>query len=229
MRSRRSAWYWRRWGGTVTSCRDYHSLLGMHALGRLPEAEMATLLAHTDGCPGCRAELESLDQVAVALGHANPDRVAAAPAPPPWLRDSVMTAVGVRHQRRRRHRRMLAWTGGLATVAASAAVAATVLLSGAGAHTVTYGARGMQISAELAARQWGTAVNLKVSGLENGQRYLVWLERGDGSRVPAGSFTSRGMGLTMELSAAVQGDDAVALGLSTVPGGPAVLRAPISH
>ncbi|MER6942947.1 zf-HC2 domain-containing protein [Nonomuraea sp. NPDC000554] len=213
----------------MTSCRDYHSLLGMHALGRLPDAELATLLAHTDGCPGCRAELDSLDQVAGALGHANPDRVASSPAPPPWLRDSVVTAVGVQHLRRRRRRRLLAWTGGLATAAASAAIIATVLVSGAGGHTVSYGAQGMQISAELDARQWGTAVNLKVSGLDNGQRYLVWLERGDGSRVPAGSFTARGMGLTMELSAAVQGDDTVALGLSTVPGGPAVLRAPISR
>lgn len=213
----------------MTNCRDYHSLLGMHVLGRLPEAETAPLLAHTDGCPACRAELESLDQVAGALGHANPDRVASPPSPPPWLADSVVTAVGVRDSRRRRRRRLLAWTGGLTAAAASAAVVGTVLLSGAGAHTVTYGARGMQISAELDARQWGTAVNLKVSGLENGQRYLVWLERADGSRVPAGSFTARGTGSAMELSAAVQGDDAVALGLSTVPGGPAVLRAPISR
>ncbi|MGW5682161.1 anti-sigma factor family protein [Nonomuraea sp. NPDC003754] len=212
----------------MTSCRDYHALLGMHALGRLPEAELATLLAHTDGCPACRAELASLDQVAGALGHANPDRVAALPTPPPWLRDSVVAAVGVRHLNRRRRRRLLAWSGGLMTAAASAAVVVTVLVSGAGGHTVTYGARGMQITAELAARQWGTAVNLQVSGLDNGQRYLVWLERADGSRVPAGSFTARGAGATMELSAAVQGDDAVALGLSTVPGGPAVLRAPIS-
>ncbi|MFF5213600.1 hypothetical protein [Streptosporangium sp. NPDC000396] len=72
-------------------------------------------------------------------------------------------------------------------------------------------------------------MDLSVSGLTIGQCYLVWLEHRDGSQIPAGSFTARGKGLTMELSAAVQGDEAVALGLSTAPGGPAVLRAPISR
>ncbi|MGV9779319.1 anti-sigma factor family protein, partial [Streptosporangium sp. NPDC003464] len=66
----------------MISCRDYQSLLGMHALGRLPKTETATLLAHADGCPGCRAELDGLRAVAGALGHADPDRVSRLPAPP---------------------------------------------------------------------------------------------------------------------------------------------------
>ncbi len=198
----------------------------MYALGRLPESETAALLAHADGCPGCRAELDGLRAVAGALGHADPDRVSLPPAPPPWLRESVLTAVGARHARRRLRR--LAWAGGLAA-AAIAGVALLAGLSGTDRPMVTYGSGGMRVSAQLDARQWGTAVDLSVSGLTTGQRYLVWLEHRDGSRIPAGSFTARGMGLTMELSAAVQGDEAVALGLSTVPGGPAVLRAPISR
>ncbi|MDP9869715.1 anti-sigma factor RsiW [Streptosporangium brasiliense] len=199
----------------------------MHALGRLPKTETATLLAHADGCPGCRAELDGLRAMAGALGHADPDRVSRLPAPPPWLRESVLTAVGTRHARRRRRR--LAWAGGLAAAAAIAGVTLLSGLSGTDRPTVAYGSGGMRVSAELDARQWGTAVDLSVSGLTTGQRYLVWLEHRDGSRIPAGSFTARGMGLTMELSAAVQGDEVVALGLSTVPGGPAVLRALISR
>ncbi|MFI6604314.1 zf-HC2 domain-containing protein [Nonomuraea sp. NPDC050536] len=213
----------------MISCRDYQPLLGMHALGRLPEVETVALFAHADGCHGCRAELDGLRAVAGALGHADPARVSPPPAPPPWLRESVLTAVGTRHAHRRRRR--LAWAGGLV----AAAIAVVTLLSGLSGvfntdrPIVAYGSGGMRVSAELDVRPWGTAVDLSVSGLTTGQRYLVWLENRDGSRIPAGSFTARGMGLTMELSAAVQDDEAVALGLSTVPGGPAVLRAPISR
>ncbi|WP_433251895.1 anti-sigma factor family protein [Streptosporangium sp. CA-135522] len=209
----------------VSNCRDYQALLGMHALGRLPEDEVTALTAHADGCPSCRADLDALREVAGALGHADPDRVPRPPAPPPWLRDSVLTAVDVRRRRRRRLSRF----GGLAAAVLAGVVTTAVLISGTDGSTVAYSSRDVRLSAELDDRPWGTAVNLTVSGLENDRRYLVWLERRDGSRVPAGSFTARGMGLTMELSAAVPDGDTVALGLSTVPGGPAVLRAPISR
>ena len=68
------------------SCREWRSALGAHALGDLPAAERAGLEAHLEGCPGCRAEAESLATIGGLLPLDDPARFESpAPRPSPRL------------------------------------------------------------------------------------------------------------------------------------------------
>jgi hypothetical protein len=76
----------------------------------------------------------------------------------------------------------------------------------------------------LEERSWGTEIHLRAEGFTPGQQYNVWLERADGSRVGAGTFT----GVThppvvVTLSSALAESHAVAIGISQ-PDGTLVMR-----
>jgi hypothetical protein len=208
-------------------------MLGMAALGRLPEAEALAARAHLDGCRSCTAELRTLRATAERLGRADPDRVGEdPPVPPARLGEAVLSGVAV--ARRRARRRVVAVGTGVGTGIA-AAVAGVLLLTPvldapARPHPqVAYSSAATQATAYLTDHTWGTSLRLDVSGLPAGERYLVWLERQDGSRVPAGSFTALGdRNVSVELTAGMPRQGVVALGLSTVPGGPPVLRVPVT-
>ena len=73
-------------------------------------------------------------------------------------------------------------------------------------------------------KTWGTEIHLRARGFIPGQQYNVWLERADGSRVGAGTFT----GVThppviVTLSSALSESHAVAIGISQ-PDGTMVMR-----
>jgi hypothetical protein len=73
--------------------------------------------------------------------------------------------------------------------------------------------------ATLQAQSWGTQISLDVEGFTPGERYGVWLERADGSRVGAGTFTGvRNTQITVALSSALASSEAVAIGISEVEG-----------
>ena len=54
------------------ACRERRESLGAYALDQLPPDERAGLEAHLEGCPGCRAEADSLLSVSRLLPHADP-------------------------------------------------------------------------------------------------------------------------------------------------------------
>ncbi|MDI2128241.1 zf-HC2 domain-containing protein [Yinghuangia seranimata] len=221
----------RRTGGE-RPCAAMRPMIGMAALDRLPAAEAAALRAHLDGCRACTAELRGLSSTARLLYGADPERLdEPSPAPPIGLADSVLAQVGAARRTARRRTITIA-TGAALGLAASVAAALLVFSSvhdPAGRRPdVAYSAGPTQATAELTDHSWGTGLRLTVSGLGDGERYLAWLERADGTRVPAGSFTAQGTRqVTVDLSAAMRADGAVALGLSTAPGGPPVLYAPV--
>jgi anti-sigma-K factor RskA len=73
-------------------------------------------------------------------------------------------------------------------------------------------------------KTWGTEIRLQARGFTPGQQYNVWLERADGTRVGAGTFT----GVThppviVTLSSALAESHAVAIGISQ-PDGTMVMR-----
>lgn len=209
--------------------------LGMYALDRLEPAAAVALQAHLDGCPDCRSELRELRGVARALRRADPERVDDQPAgPPPALRTAVFTAV---EQERRRKR-------SVRTVRLAAAAA--VLVVALGGVFVVAGQRnsqpgnssqsvafaeppaGVQASASVENRNWGTSIALDVTGLPQGQRYAVWLERPDGSRMPAGSFVAGGeKKMSMQMAVGLPMHEAAALGVSTPTDPSPVLLAPL--
>lgn len=218
--------------GGMIGCRDYQPLLGMYALGRLTGHEVTTLQAHLDGCPLCRIEVFELQGVAEVLSQADPERVEARPEAPPWLRENVFHEIGADRQRKRR-RGLLLGSAGLVAAAALGGFLLTSPLaetSTAEHPSVAYASGNVRASATLSSRPWGTSLNLSVSGLTAGQQYMVWLERPDGHRMPAGSFTALGgESLSMRLTSGMKADNAAALGLSPSTGGPPILRAPIAR
>ena len=92
---------------------------------------------------------------------------------------------------------------------------------------VALSANGMQGDATLQGWAWGTQIHLSVTSATPGQRYNVWLERADGSRVGAGTFIGvRNRQITVVLASAVPSSEAVAIGISA-PNGDLVVRTPL--
>lgn len=200
--------------------------LAAYALGA--EVDRAAVRAHLEGCADCRAELAELARVTDRLRLV--DGPAPAPAAPP---EDVAERLFGRLALARRRARLRA--GAVTTAAAVVgALAVTVLpreatpdLPPARPVAFTVAPEGVTASAELRDWGWGTQMVLDVEGLPRDERLAVWLEQPDGSRVPAGSFTTTGGDLTMWLGAGIPTEDAVALGASAADG-TTVLRAPLS-
>lgn len=182
---------------TTERCREWRESLGAHALEQLPEEERAALEAHLEGCPECRAELESLTGVARLLTLADPEHFGTAPAPPPSLADRVAATIRAerRSLRRRRLRLGLAFSGVTAAVAA-AALALFVLPGGSGAGPEQHIAfhslpPGLHIGATLEPHAYGTEIHMYVKGAPSGTLCRVFLRGPSGARMPAGSFRYR--------------------------------------
>jgi Putative zinc-finger len=177
-------------------CREWRESLGAYALNQLPDHERTGLEAHLEGCPECRAELESLESVARMMPLADPERFGTPPVPPPELGDRV--AASIRDERRslRRRRRRLGFAFGGATAAAAAVLAIFVLSGGSepeAEQRVAFGSLppGMEITATLEPRAFGTEIHMYVKGVRSGTLCRVTLRGPRGVRLPAGTFRYR--------------------------------------
>jgi hypothetical protein len=112
--------------------------------------------------------------------------------------------------RRRRH--ALVAVGSAA--AAVALVLAALLARGAGddepGRRVGFpvGAVGVEATATMHAHEFGTEIQLEVSGLDEGRWYWLWLTGDDGRRVTAGTFRGGDGPLEVSLTAAIALRDA---------------------
>jgi len=199
---------------TTDACRDWRGALGAAALGVIDPVEEIGLRAHLDGCASCRAELRDLTAVAKALDAVPAGEVTAAPAEPSGtLGGRVLERVA--HERDTRHkrrtRRIATGVGSLAAIAA--VIAAIVLAVGGGStapvtHVALQGAPGVHATATLTSQSVGTAIDMKVSGLDPRRYYWLWLTDDEGHRMAAGSFTGSQQQSDIRLSAAVPLDEA---------------------
>jgi hypothetical protein len=182
---------------TADHGREWRELLGAYALGHLGEDERAGLEAHLEGCPECRAELESLESVARLLPLADPERLGTAPSLPRGLGDRVMASIAGERRRSRRRRFRFGLALGGATAAVAAVVVAIFILPGGGeeapAQHVTFASLPpkLKIGARLEPRPFGTEVHVYVKGVRSGELCRVFLEAKDGTRLSAGSFRYR--------------------------------------
>ncbi|HEX3090423.1 MAG TPA: anti-sigma factor [Ilumatobacteraceae bacterium] len=220
------------------NCRHWQGLLAEHILashGRAApgDAEMGVDLAeHLADCADCRAAAEEFRSTAVALSGTTapgPD-----PQPVPTSADLSMRITARvdserRRRDRRRHRILGAAAAALLVIGGSAAViAARHNDSPAGiSEQVALSSADVRGDATLQSQEWGTEIHLAVTGVTPGQRYNVWLERADGSRVGAGTFIGiRNKPITVVLSSALAAGEAVAIGISE-PDGNLVVRTPL--
>jgi hypothetical protein len=180
-------------------CRHWRESLGAHALGQLGDEERAALEAHLEGCPGCRAEAESLLGVTRLLPLADPARIESpAPRPPAALGERIAASIGGERRVSRRRRTRLRLGFGFAGAAAAAAVAwAIVILPGGGEASpeqhVEFASlpAGMRISATLEPHAYGTEIRMYVHGVRSGTLCTVFLRGPHGETVPAGTFRYR--------------------------------------
>lgn len=190
---------------TADNCREWRTSLGAYALGQLSDDERAALEAHLEGCPGCRAEAESLRSVARLMPLADPARIVEpAPRPPAELRERIETVIGAERttERKQRRRRRFGFAFGGVAAATAAAVLAIVAFTGGGGgggpeqapeQRVAFGQlpQGIQIHAALQPHAFGTEIRMYVSGVRSGTLCRVFLRGADGRRYPAGSFRYR--------------------------------------
>jgi hypothetical protein len=183
---------------TRGECREWRELLGAYALGRLEGDERVGLEAHLDGCPDCRAELASLEPVALMLPHADPERFGPAPQPPPELGARIASVIEKerqRAQRRRRHAFGGFALGGAATALAAVALALFVFGGGSGEpeqHVhFTAVPKGVEVYATLQPHAYGTEIHMYVRGIRSGTLCRVSLRAADGVSYPAGTFRYR--------------------------------------
>ena len=203
------------------SCPD-RLLFGALVMGEITGAEAAVLRQHAVDCPPCGVELAQLEPVVAALRKADPRALSAdvqqQVAPDPALGRRI--ALRIRQERRDRRRRR--WF-----VAAGAAAALILIVGIVGlrwSRTTTQfkpdrialrGDNGGVANIVLYPKEWGTELHVCAIGLSPGEPYYMWLERPDGTRVPAGSFVPlRGREVTLVLSSALRSDQAAAVGMT---------------
>jgi hypothetical protein len=182
---------------TAEGCRNRREALGLYVLGQLAEPEREALEAHIEGCPGCRAEVASLEPVARLLPLADPERLDKVPAPPPDLGGRIAASIAAeRRAQRRSHRLRFGLAFGGVAAAAAAALAIFVLPGRGGgepSQRVVFESvpPGVAISASLQPKPFGTEIRMEVSGIRSGTLCRVFFRRNDGARVPVGTFRYR--------------------------------------
>lgn len=227
----------------MTSCNDTRLDLGAYALGALEPQESAALERHLAGCPPCRAELEELASVSALLRttaawSALAEEKGEKEAPP----ERALARLGDARRKERRRLRAAAAAAGAGLV--SVAVLAAALLSNPrdafapeGSPLALAPAVGVAATADatLSSRPWGTQVDLvakRMPTLEPGEYFQVWLVRGNGTRVAAGTFRPSATGdgaARVRLAAAVPLTDVVRIGVTRHGTGSSrpVLQAPV--
>jgi anti-sigma-K factor RskA len=202
-------------------------LLGAYALDAVDGDEFTELEAHLESCPRCRAELDSMREVAAAMGNSVepvpeglwsqialrlPDRQEdEVPPPMPRLAQEAPTpfrapATGTTH----RHRVMVSTVGTIAVAAASVAVVLGIGLVRADNKVSNLQAASPTVTAALRAPGHQLVV-LDSSTSKTEQAKVVVLPSGQGYLVSS-ALPSLGQGRTYQLWA-IEGKRPVSLGL----------------
>lgn len=204
---------------TADEHRELRELLGAYAVGALSEDDATRVLAHLDGCAECRELLAELLPVATALRAVDPAQLgSAAPVAPPV--EPLLAHLAVEVARRRR-RRVAAIGSGIAAAAAAVLLALVVIPESAPVTPVPEqralrsAGDGVSGTIGLLDRFWGTQLTLEADGLPDQEQVVVWVQRRDGRRVPAGTLVGLGdVPIKAQLSASVRVGDADAVGVS---------------
>jgi len=175
------------------ACDQWQATLAGWLVAQLDPEEEAALTAHLEGCRACRAEADSLlDVAAITLGT-DPGAPAVLEPPPADLGERILARVA--RERRARGAGRLA----LVMSAAAAAVVAGVLVTRPGEEPRLRGepvvfaheAAGVAASAVVAPDPSGSVVQLTATGLDPDVTYALWLTPPGGGypeRIAAGTF-----------------------------------------
>jgi hypothetical protein len=218
------------------NCGYWHGVIAERALHGLDAETERGVSEHLNGCAAARALADEFAATAAALSHARPERVesiststsTSAPAPSPErLYGQIATQLAAGRTRKRRR-----WVIGLSAAAVLVGIFVAAAVVSAPTRT---GSQPVAIANDIVDgavtfvnHSWGTEIHLQATGFTPGQQYNVWMERADGTRVAAGTFTgTTGARVSVTLASALAQSHAVAIGISQ-PDGKLVVRAPLT-
>jgi anti-sigma-K factor RskA len=213
---------------------DPHSLVAPYALHALDDEECRAFEQHLAVCERCRQELAGLKEAAASLAYG-----AAGPAPPPELRERILTqARSERANVASLPQRRQSWTAPLAAAAAIAASVAiglgvwtatrpsstnafTTVVAQAGSRVIPMGDQG----ALAVARDGKAALILRVPKAPAGKTYEAWVIRDDGIE-PAGLFGGGGEASVVELTRSVPRGSVIGVTVEKAGGAPQPTQRP---
>jgi hypothetical protein len=189
------------------ACHNMRQSLGVYVVGALDPAERMLVDLHLAGCRECREELAGLAGLPALLGRVparDAERVILESAelrdleePPAELLARLLKEVAARRATGR-------WRG---ILAAAAAVVFAIASGVAGAHFLIPGSHsqapivamekvsgnnpvtGVAATVSYRPASWGTAIDVKVSGIPAGTSCTMWVVNADGTRFPAGGWS----------------------------------------
>ncbi len=201
-------------------------LLGPYVLGGLDAADRVQLDNHLSTCPTCRDELAAYAGLPALL------RLGDAPnsSPAAEFDDGALTRTleAVRQGRRRQRRHAVLGTAAAAVLVLGLGATTVGLLAGE-TDTPQTSPTALHLDAapgspargetSLTARPWGTSVDLDLSALPKGQRFIVWVIATDGTRQQAATWASTPDGVAHVTGAsALVGTDVAAVRVTTTQG-----------
>jgi anti-sigma-K factor RskA len=172
---------------------EYRENIGAYVLGALPELEAELLERHLAGCESCRADVEELRPVTVAMARSVPQV-----DPPPSLKATLMEIVNseAATSPKPRRRSFGSWVSALQPRMAAAmalavlalgvvvGIAADQLASGGGGKTTTVAAkidRRLLPTGDALLAVNGKTATLRLTGAPQppaGRVYQLWYQRG---------------------------------------------------
>ena len=190
------------------ACHTMRQSLGVYVVGALDPAERMLVDLHLAGCRECREELAGLAGLPALLGRVparDAERVILESAelrdleePPAELLARLLKEVAARRATGR-------WRG---ILAAAAAVVFAIASGVAGAHFLIPGGQsqppaaampdtvsahnpvtGVTATVSYRAATWGTAIDVKVTGVPAGISCTMWALNKDGKKFAAGSWS----------------------------------------
>lgn len=202
------------------SCPD-RTQFGAYVSQRLSSSDDELIKEHITVCPICAQEVAELGSVVASLRSADLshiDRESAIPVMPNnrQLELAIFDRIDTERKRVRVRRTFAAMVAAVALIAGTAGVLA--VRSGPasdGLYLAMNYPEGGKADVELTKTPWGTEIEIQTKGVAAGFTWGVWLERPDGSRVPAGSFTSADTkAMKLHFNAGLQVDRATAIGMT---------------
>jgi anti-sigma factor RsiW len=195
------------------ACREWRGDIAALALGRLLPDERVRVVAHCDACADCRAELVMLEHLGRAMTHADATRLDHEPAPPPELRDRIITRLHSEREvnRRRTRRRMQRTIAAIAAAVVMALGIGVAVHESGGGHAIQFAATSPAAHGSFALHRnsTGTAITFTQEGLDPDEVYWLWLTDASGKRVAAGTFSGTSTATTVTMQAALPIDRVV--------------------
>lgn len=171
--------------------------VGAYVLGALEPDERSAFEEHLRSCDRCAAEVVDLAPLPALLARVSLEDVGSAPAPGPGL-EAVVAAVQDDVDRLDRSRRRWRTVAVVAVAALLCGVAGLVVQGAGGDEEGPLADRGEAlvvaapsgVVGEVVAdpRSWGTYVHLRVEGLPERDRYVLWVVDRSGGWHHAGTW-----------------------------------------